>query len=464
MLQIPDRSTGETKMAFKKDFIWGAATSAYQIEGAAFEDGKGPSIWDVYSHQPGKIVDGQDGDIACDHYHRFAEDVKLMAKLGIKGYRFSISWPRVFPQGVGKVNEKGLDFYERLVDLLLEYQIEPFVTLYHWDMPSALFLQGGWLNPDSPRWFAEYASAVARRLKGKVRNYITFNEPQVFVGCSCLQGVHAPGILMERKECLQMGHHILLAHGRAVQALRAVDPLAKIGYAPTSDAAVPVSTDIADLSAAKEFYYSTPGGDDWVWSTCWWSDPVLFGRYPEDGLRKLARDLPNIGGEDLKIISQPIDFYGQNIYRGSYVGRGQDGKPEKIDHPAGSPRTTMGWLTTSDCLYWATKMLYERYKKPIYITENGMSGTDWVSLDGNVHDPARIDYLHRHLLGLRRAADEGVEISGYFQWSLMDNFEWSEGYTKRFGLIYVDYETQQRIPKDSFEWYRGIIACNGQNL
>lgn len=448
-------------MAFKKDFVWGTATSAYQIEGAAFEDGKGTSIWDVFSHQPGKIADGRNGDIACDHYHRVEEDVKLMARLGIKGYRFSVSWPRILPSGTGKANEKGLDFYERLTDLLLEHRIEPFVTLYHWDLPYALHLRGGWLNPDSPRWFADYAFTVAKKLRGKAKHYITFNEPQVFLGCAYVQGVHAPGILMERKECLQMAHHVLLAHGRAVQALRAADPAAKIGYAPTSDAAIPASADREDLSAARELYYSTPGGNDWVWSTCWWSDPVLLGSYPEDGLRALAADLPDTGGEDMKIISQPIDFNGQNIYRGYYVRRGENGKPTRKEHPAGSPRTAMDWLVTPDCLYWAAKMLYERYQIPIYITENGMSGTDWVSLDGKVHDPARIDYLHRHLLGLQRAADEGVDIQGYFQWSLMDNFEWGQGYTKRFGLIYVDYETQQRIPKDSFQWYREIIARNG---
>ena len=451
-------------MAFNKDFVWGAATSAYQIEGAAFEDGKGPSIWDVYAHQPGKIVDGLDGDTACDHYHRFAEDVKLMAELGIKGYRFSISWPRIFPQGIGAVNEKGLDFYEHLVDLLLENGIEPYVTLYHWDLPYALFQRGGWLNPDSPKWFAEYAQTLARRLKGKVHNYITFNEPQVFVGCSFLQGVHAPGIRMERRECLQMAHHILLALGYAVQALRAVDLSLRIGYAPTSDAAIPASTDAADLAAAKQFYFETPGGDDWVWSTAWWSDPVFFGRYPADGLQKLKADMPVIGAEDMKIISQPIDFYGQNVYRGHFVRRGPDGSPEKLEHLQGSPRTTMDWVVTPDCLYWAAKLLYERYQKPICITENGLSGTDWISLDGCVHDPARIDYLHRHLLGLRRAAEEGIPLEGYFQWSLMDNFEWGQGYTKRFGLIYMDYETQRRIPKDSFHWYKQTIACNGSNL
>lgn len=451
-------------MGFDKSFVWGAATSAYQIEGAFSDDGKGASIWDVYSHQPGKIVDGGSGDIACDHYHRLEEDVRLMADLGIKGYRFSISWPRVLPRGVGPVNEAGLDFYEHLVDLLLQNGIEPYVTLYHWDLPYSLYLRGGWMNPDSPKWFAAYAQTVAKRLRGKVRSYITLNEPQVFIGCAFQQGVHAPGILMERRECLQMAHNVLLAHGHAVQALRSVDSAVRIGYAPTSDAAIPASCSEADLAAARELYFSVPGGNDWVWSTAWWSDPVFFGRYPADGLEALRADMPAIGADDMKIIAQPIDFYGQNVYRGYYVRRGEDGRPQKLEHPLGSARTTMDWTVTPDCLYWAVKMLYERYQKPICITENGMSGTDWVSLDGKVHDTARIDYLHRHLLGLRRAAEEGIALEGYFQWSLMDNFEWGQGYTKRFGLIYVDYETQRRIPKDSFDWYRQTIACNGANL
>lgn len=451
-------------MAFDKSFVWGAATSAYQIEGAPAEDGKGMSVWDVYSHQPGKIVDGGTGDIACDHYHRLKEDVRLMADLGIKGYRFSISWPRVLPQGIGAVNEAGLDFYEHLVDLLLQNGIEPYVTLYHWDLPYCLYLRGGWMNPDSPKWFAEYAQTVAKRLRGKVRSYITLNEPQVFIGCSFRQGVHAPGILMERRECLQMAHHVLLAHGYAVQALRSVDSAVRIGYAPTSDAAIPASNSEADLAAARESYFATPGGDDWVWSTAWWSDPVFFGHYPADGLEMLRGDMPAIGADDMKIIAQPIDFYGQNVYRGYYVRGGADGRPQKLEHPLGCARTTMDWAVTPDCLYWAVKMLYERYQKPICITENGMSGTDWISLDGKIHDAARVDYLHRHLLGLKRAAGEGIPMEGYFQWSLMDNFEWGQGYTKRFGLIYVDYETQRRIPKDSFDWYRQTIACNGENL
>lgn len=451
-------------MTFQKDFVWGAATSAYQIEGAAFEDGKGPSIWDIYAHQPGKVFDGHTGDVACEHYHRMEEDIKLMARLGVKAYRFSVSWPRVLPEGVGAVNEKGLSFYERLVDMLLAHGIEPYVTLYHWDMPYALYLRGGWMNPDSARWFAGYAALVAGRLKGRVKHFITFNEPQVFIGCSFIQGVHAPGVKMGRRECLQMSHNVLLAHGRAVQALRAEAPGALMGIAPTSEAAIPVSESPQDIEAARQAYFATSGGDDWVWSAAWWSDPVLLGRYPEEGLKLLEADLPPIGTEDLKLISQPIDFYGQNVYRGYPVRMGLDGRPEMMRHPAGTPKTAIGWQVDFDCLYWAARFLYERYKKPVYITENGMSSHDWVSLDGKVHDAARVDYLHRHLLKLRRAVEEGIDIAGYFQWSLMDNFEWSQGYSDRFGLVYVDFQTQERIPKDSFEWYRKTIIENGANL
>lgn len=451
-------------MPFSNSFVWGAATSAYQVEGAAFEDGKGLSIWDVYAHQSGKILDGGTGDIACDHYHRLEEDVALMARLGIRAYRFSISWPRVLPQGTGAVNEAGIKFYERLVDLLLAHGIEPYATLYHWDMPYALYLRGGWMNPDSPRWFAEYAALVGRHLKGRVKHFITFNEPQVFIGCAFVQGVHAPGVRMERRECLQMCHHVLLAHGRAVQALRAEVPGARIGFAPTSDAAIPASADERDLAAAKQAFFATPGGADWVWSVAWWSDPVLLGRYPEDGLKILEADLPAIGADDLRLIAQPIDFYGQNVYRGDPVRMGADGRPERLPHPTGGPKTAIGWHVNFDCLYWAVRFLHERYQKPIYITENGMSSHDWVSLDGGVHDAARVDYLHRHLLGLRRAAEEGIDIAGYFHWSLLDNFEWSQGYRDRFGLIYVDFNTLERIPKDSFQWYRDVIACNGENL
>lgn len=450
-------------MSFQKDFVWGVATSAYQIEGAAAEDGRGPSIWDAYVKEPGRVFEGHTGEVACDHYHRFLEDVALMKRLGVKAYRFSVSWSRVLPEGVARVNEAGLRFYEQLVDALLENGITPYLTLYHWDLPYALHLRGGWLSPDSPQWFAEYAALIGRRLGDKVKHYMTFNEPQVFIGTAFTEGAHAPGYCVSRPQALQMTHHVLLAHGRAVQALRAAVPGAKIGWAPTSNARVPLTGAAADIAAAKEAYFSVPA-DNWAWSVAWWSDPVMLGRYPEEGLRALEADLPPIGADDLAIIHQPLDFYGQNIYRGVPTRMGADGRPETVLDPPGSPKTAIGWHVNFDCLYWGTKFLYERYKTPIYITENGMSAHDWPDAEGQVHDPQRIDYLRRHLAYLRRAAEEGVDIAGYFEWSLLDNFEWTRGYHDRFGLVYVDFATQQRIPKDSFSWYAKTIAANGENL
>ncbi|MBS4985350.1 MAG: beta-glucosidase [Hungatella hathewayi] len=461
-------------MSFRNDFVWGAATSACQIEGAAFEDGKGKSIWDVYAHLPGKVFEGEHGDVACDHYHRFEEDVKLMAELGISAYRFSISWPRVMPEGTGPVNEKGILFYSRLVDCLLSHGITPYVTLYHWDQPYELYKKGGWLNPDSPKWFAEYARTVGEALGDRVKHFITFNEPQVFIGLAFVDGVHAPGHRMSRAETLLMAHHVLLAHGMASQALRACVPEVQVGYAPTSDVPVPVSDSPEHVAAARNAYFAMPENGDWSWNVSWWSDPVMLGHYPEDGLWILEPDLPLIRQDDMKTIFQKPDFYGQNIYRGIPVSAAGNGTGNKVGDGAGgwrkekrspgSPKTAIGWPVDFDCLYWGVKFLYERYQTPIFVTENGMSSHDWPSLDGKVHDPARIDYLHRHLRGLRRAAEDGVDVAGYFQWSLMDNFEWARGYNDRFGLIYVDFETQKRLPKDSFYWYRDVIRGNGENL
>ena len=450
-------------MQFPKDFVWGVATSAYQIEGAAVQDGRAPSIWDLYSKEPGKVFEGHNGDRACDHYHRYEEDVILMEKLGVKAYRFSVSWSRVLPQGTGMVNEKGLRFYEELVDSLLAHGITPYLTLYHWDLPYALYQRGGWLSPESPHWFAEYASLLGRRFGDRVKHYMTFNEPQVFIGTAFSEGAHAPGYKVSRPQGLQMAHHVMLAHGRAVQALRAAVPDARIGWAPTSNACVPVTRQTVDVEAARSAYFSVQA-DDWAWSVTWWSDPVMLGKYPEDGLRAMETDLPRIGGRDMALIHQPLDFYGQNIYRGVPTRAGADGRPEHAPYPVGGPKTAIGWHVNFDCLYWGVKFLYERYHAPIYITENGMSAHDWPDAEGKVHDPQRIDYLRRHLAHLRQACTEGVDVAGYFEWSLLDNFEWTRGYNDRFGLVYVDFETQARIPKDSFAWYARTIAENGENL
>ena len=446
-------------MAFRKDFAWGAATASYQIEGGWNEDGKGLNIWDVYSHTPGKIADGSTGDVACDHYHRFREDVKLMKEMGIKAYRFSLSWSRILPNGTGAVNEKGIRFYSDLIDCLLENGIEPYITLFHWDLPYELHKKGGWLNSECVQWFAEYAKVVTERFSDRVTHFITFNEPQVFIGHGYALGCMAPGLRCTYHDLFQMAHNVLKSHGAAVIAMRqaAVQPI-KIGYAPTCTAFYPASERDEDIRAARQELFACPPLSPHVmWNVSWWSDPIVLGKYPADGLELYKDFLPEITDEDMALISQPIDFYAQNIYNGKTIMMGKNGAPEVKERPLGHALNAMQWPVTPECLRWGPKFLYERYKLPIYITENGMACHDVVSMDGKVHDPNRIDFLNRYLLELEKATDDGVDIGGYFLWSLMDNFEWSEGYNSRFGIVYVDYATQQRIIKDSGYWYKNWI-------
>ena len=446
-------------MSFRKDFIWGAATSAYQVEGAWNEDGKGLNIWDVYAHNPGMIDDDSTGDIACDHYHLFRDDIQLMKQIGLKAYRFSLSWSRIFPDGIGNVNEKGIQFYSNLIDTLLENGIEPYITLFHWDLPYELHKKGGWLNADCVHWFAEYAAKVVELFSDRVNCFITFNEPQVFIGQGYLSGIYAPGIKSTYHDVFQMAHNVLKAHGAAVKAMRkaAVRPI-KIGYAPTCSAHYPASQKREDIEAARSYLFACPHIDDEVlWNVSWWSDPVVFGRYPEDGLKLYQDYLPEISAEDMELISQPIDFYAQNIYNGKEIAMGADGLPIVCKRPLGAPRTDIHWPITPECLHWGPRFLYERYGLPILITENGMSAHDTISPDGQVHDPNRIDFLNRYLLELEKAVDDGADIQGYFLWSLLDNFEWSKGYTSRFGIIYVDFSSQKRIIKDSGYWYKKWI-------
>lgn len=445
-------------MSFPKDFVWGTATASYQIEGAAYEDGRGLSVWDMFCKQPGRVFEGHTGDVACDHYHRYKEDVKLMAQLGIKSYRFSIAWPRVIPDGVGKVNHKGIEFYNNLINELLIHNIIPCVTLYHWDYPYPLYKKGGWLNPDSPAWFAEYAKLIAETFGDRVKQFITFNEPQCFIGRAFDGTIHAPGVKMTRGEVLEMAHNVMLGHGLAVQAIRAAVSDSIIGYAPTSEATIPASNSEADVAAARNAYFAVPKDNEglWYWNPAWWSDPIMLGHYPEDGIKIMEEYLGFFNPNDMKTICQPLDFYGQNIYRAHKIRATENGY-ERLPVKPGSPKSAFDWYLDEECLYWGAKFLYERYNKPIVITENGMSCHDAVSLDGKVHDPNRIDYLHRQLRQVLRAIDDGVDIAGYYHWSFMDNFEWAKGYNERFGLVYIDYETQQRIPKDSFDWYKQVI-------
>ncbi|MGJ4850413.1 GH1 family beta-glucosidase [Bacillota bacterium Meth-B3] len=449
-------------MGFPAGFVWGVASSAYQIEGAAYEDGKGETVWDRFSRRPGAVHDGHTGDVACDHYHRYAEDFRLMAELGIRHHRFSVCWPRLLPEGTGRLNEAGLDHYDRLIDAMLENGITPWLTLFHWEYPMALQQRGAWENPDSPKWFAEYARAVAARYADRVGHFFTLNEPQCFIGLGYVTGEHAPGLKLPVDATIPMAHNALIAHGLAVQALRAESPRAKIGYAPCSSPICPATDAEADVEAARGAYFSTPA-DRGFFSTAWWSDPALLGRYPEDGLKLYGQYLPALFERDLATICQRLDYYGQNIYSGSFVKAGPSG-PEPVKLPVGTAKTGMNWPVTPECLYWGPKFLSERYGVPVIITENGMADLDAVSRDGKVHDPARQNYLSRYIEQFRRAADDGVPVAGYFCWSFLDNFEWAMGYRDRFGLVYVDYETQRRIPKDSAYWYQGVIESNGAVL
>lgn len=452
-------------MSFSKNFVWGTATAAYQIEGSMAADGKGRSVWDDYSHGLGKSViwEQDTGDIACDHYRRYREDVALMREMELKAYRFSISWPRVIPQGVGAVNAVGLAFYDKLVDELLAAGIDPWVTLFHWDYPSALFARGGWLNPESSDWFAEYASVVVEKLSDRVTNWMTLNEPQCFIMLGHLAGSQAPGLKLDVKQTLQAGHHALIAHGNAVQAIRAGAKMTpKIGWAPAGVIKVPATESDRDIEAARTETFAMRDGN--MWNNTWWADPVVFGHYPEDGLTAYGQDAPFFTDAEMKTISQPLDFFGSNIYNGQIFRATDTARPEKVDTVPGHPLTTYEWKMMPEVLYWGPRFFHERYQLPIVITENGCSTTDWVCLDGKVHDPGRIDFIHRYLLQLKRAATEGIPIEGYHLWTLMDNFEWHQGHKIRMGMIHVDFGTQQRTLKDSALWYRDVIRSNGDNL
>lgn len=450
---------------FRDDFVWGVASSAYQIEGREEGDGCGKGIWDTFTEE-GRILDGHTSYTACDHMHRYKEDYALMRMLGIKAYRFSVSWARLIPEGTGKVNEKAVALYRDMIAEMKNNGIEPYLTMYHWEFPQALQEKGGWLNEEVIQWFGEYAKVVAENFSDVCENFITLNEPECFVGLGHLSGVHAPGVKLPQKDVFQIAHNALKAHGQAVINLRkyACRPI-KVGYAPTCGMAYPASERKEDIEAARKvlFGFYQPM-ENWTWNVAWFNDPVFLGKYPEEGLKKFAEYLPEITDEDMKLISQPLDFMGQNIYNGYMVRQGDDGEVEFVDRPAGFPKTAAEWPVTPDCFYWGVKFLYEKYQMPLYITENGMSCHDDVSLDGKVHDPNRQNFLDLYLSALQKANDEGADVRGYFLWTFLDNFEWDKGYTERFGIVYVDFATQKRIVKDSAYWYQKIIESNGKEL
>lgn len=452
-------------MAFPAGFTWGAATSSYQIEGSWDEDGKTPSIWDVFSAEPGKTYNGDTGRTACEHYHRYRDDVALMKEIGLPAYRFSVSWPRILPDGRGRINEKGLDFYSRLVDELLSAGIEPWCTLYHWDLPQILQERGGWINPEISDAFAEMTQAVAGKLGDRVKNWMTLNEPQCFLGMALLQGVQAPGLKLPMYEVIKGVHNALVAHGKSVDVLRSIGGKGfNIGIVPTTQTMIPASESPEDIEAARKATFCHTPVRPILWTLSLFTDPLFLGAYPKDLLAEIERYLPAGWQDDLPLISRDIDFCGINLYSGRRIKVDASGNPGPLPVPAGFPQTAIKWNVEPETLRWCPRFLYERYKKPIVIAENGLSFPDWVHLDGKVHDYGRIDYTRRYLLGLEKAIDDGAEIMGYFHWSLMDNFEWAEGFRERFGLIHVDFQTQKRTIKDSAYWYKEVIATNGKNL
>ncbi|WP_269522388.1 GH1 family beta-glucosidase [Coraliomargarita parva] len=451
------------KLEFPDDFTWGASSSSYQVEGAWDADGKGLSIWDIFVERENTIWRGQHGRVACDHYHQFKEDVALMAQMGIAAYGFSISWPRVMPDGTGRLNEAGLSFYEALVDELLAHGIEPWVTLFHWDLPYELFLRGGWLNRSIPGWFADYTKVIVDRLSDRVSHWITMKDPQCFIGLGYHSGRHAPGHKLGMRDALLAGHHALLAHGRSVQAIREYAKLPPmVGWSPSCSVYRPATDSMDDVNAAREATSAVyPKA---LWNTRWWSDPVILGGYPEEGLRVYGNAVPKVPEADFGVMKQPIDFYGCNIFQAPPVQMGKDLQPVASELEPGEAISTYGWTQNPNCLYWGPRFIYDMYKLPLVITENGCSTLDRVSLDGGVHDSNRVDFMVGNLLCLQRAMSEGVDVRGYFHWSLTDNFEWQEGYRQRYGLIHVDYTTQVRTLKDSAYCYKEIIGSNGQSL
>jgi beta-glucosidase len=453
-----------TSYQFPPGFQWGTATAAYQIEGAVDRDGRKPSVWDAFSAKKGRTFQGQTGAIACEHYDRYKEDIKLMAELGVNTYRFSISWCRIVPDGRGAVNQAGIDFYQRLVDCLLEHGITPYATLFHWDSPQALEAKyGSWRSREMAQDFADYVKVVVSRLGDRITHWMTLNEITCFthMGYDVLKTPqHAPGTRVgSKKEVWQTSHHALLAHGLACQAIRSHSPNScSIGLVDNFGVTVPVSESPENIEAAKKAFPYHCGNGGIIY-------PALTGEYNSAFLEQLKNDVPEIQEGDLKIIHQPLDFLGLNIYTGTYIRAADNWQGcEWVDFPKNYPALNMPWLQiVPECLYWGIRHVSETLNRPdlpIYITENGCAAQDEVKSWGEVIDLDRILYLRQHLQSVHRAAIEGYPILGYFIWSFLDNFEWSYGYDKRFGITYVDYKTQQRIPKSSYHWYAECIRQN----
>lgn len=440
-------------VTFPQDFVWGTSMAAYQIEGAWNEDGKGPSIWDTFSHKTGKVRHGETGDVACNHYHLYKQDVALMKELGLKAYRFSTSWPRFFPEGRGKVNTKGRDFYNRLVDELLENNIEPWLCFYHWDLPQALQDKGGWVNRDIVHYFCDYASYVAEALGDRVKHFVMLNEPNVVAILGHVLGIHAPGI-QDISALGAVAHHLNIATGMGLERLRSQNSSWQLGTVINLQPVEPKTDRDHDLQAAFLF--------DSLWNRMF-LDPLYKGQYPEMVMGMLE---DHVQAGDMGQIQQPLDFLGMNLYQRVLI----ESDPKSLvglrlsEPPANTELTDMGWEVYPKSLYNQLLDLKDNYGNPkVFVTENGAAFKD-TPVNGKVADRQRIHYLARHLQALRQAKDEGANVQGYFVWSLLDNFEWAEGYEKRFGIVYVDYATQKRVPKDSFYWYQQAIREGGFNL
>lgn len=454
---LPGASFAQTSSSgsrsFPANFKWGCATAAYQIEGAANEDGRGPSVWDTFSHTPGKTFHGETGDVADDSYHLYKEDVRLLKNLGVKVYRMSISWSRVFPDGTGKPNGKGLDYYKRVIDELHENGIDPYVTLFHWDLPASF--PHGWQSRETPKAFGEYAAYISRELSDRVQHFFTTNEFVCFTDLSYKIGQFAPGLKLDDKQVNQVRHHGILAHGMGVQAIRAnARPGTQVGLAENATVFVPVIEEKSHVDAALK---ATREGNAPFLTA------VLEGKYIDAYLNKEGANAPKVEAGDMAIIGSPLDFVGLNVYTPEYV-RADDSAAgyTVLPRPTSFPHMPSPWLFVGpEVIYWAVRNVSTLWKpKELYITENGCSADDAVNPAGHINDTDRVMYLRNHLTHLQRAAAEGYPIKGYFLWSLLDNYEWADGYSKRFGIHYVDFKTQKRTPKLSAEWYKATIAAN----
>lgn len=444
---------------FEKDFVWGVAAAAYQTEGAVKEGGRTSCIWDMYCRKDGVIYNGENADIACDFYHRYKEDIKLMKEMGVKAFRMSISPVRILPKEDGKVSRKGIDFYNSVIDELLKSGITPFVTLFHWDLPMYVYRKGGYQSRYFAEWFEGYARVVAQEFSDRVKYFMTFNEPQCILGCYKGSG-QAPGLEMSDEETVPMVHYLSLAHGKAVRAMREYGCKdIKIGYAMQGLYYYPQTDTPENTQMARKMCFETDR-EKWWTSPSVFGDPIVLGKYPRFFVKKYGKYLPEKWQDDMSEICPPLDFFGQNYYNGQMV----DVKGNNCKDKPGAWINAEHWNISPEGIRYTLQFVQERYKLPIYVTENGMCCHDWVSLDGKVHDPQRIDYIERHLIEIYKAKKSGADVRGYFCWSVMDNFEWTIGYRARFGLIYVDFETQERIYKDSALWYKKVMETNGKNI